>query len=218
MSNIGIMTRMQKLGKALMTPVAVLPAAALLLRFGQPDLLNLPWMASAGNALFSHLALLFAVGIAIGLADDNNGVAGLAAVVGYFVLTEVAKSFNKDIDMSFLAGFIVGILSGVLYNKYKAIRVPSVLGFFGGKRFVPIVTSFATLVLGVIAGYLWPLVQNGINSLGNTIAHSGSVGAFFFGTLNRLLLPFGLHHVINSFTWFQFGTFTNAAGKVEPVI
>ncbi|MDI6813122.1 MAG: N-acetylglucosamine-specific PTS transporter subunit IIBC [Desulfitobacteriaceae bacterium] len=204
----------QKLGKALMTPVAVLPAAALLLRLGQPDVFNLPWMASAGDAIFSNLALIFAIGIAIGLAEENNGVAGLAATVGYFVLTKVAVTFNKDINMGVLAGILVGILSGYLYNRFKATKLPDFLGFFGGKRFVPILTSFATLGLGVIMGYVWPLLQNGINAVGNAIASSGTIGAFFFGILNRLLLPFGLHHVINSLVWFQFGTFTNAAGKV----
>jgi N-acetylglucosamine PTS system EIICBA or EIICB component len=214
MKKSGILASMQKLGKALMMPVACLPAAALLLRLGQPDVLNIHWMAAGGAGIFDHLALLFAVGIAIGLADDNNGVAGLAAVVGYFVLTQVAVTFDKTINMGVLAGFIVGILSGYLYNRFKAIRVPSFLGFFGGKRFVPIITSFSTLLLGIVAGYVWPLIQDGINSVGNTVAASGAVGAFFFGTLNRLLIPFGLHQVINTVTWFQFGTFTNAAGKI----
>ncbi|CAA7602244.1 protein-Npi-phosphohistidine-sugar phosphotransferase [Acididesulfobacillus acetoxydans] len=204
----------QRLGKALMTPVAVLPAAALLLRLGQPDVFNLPWMSEAGNAIFGNLALIFAIGIAIGLAEDNNGVAGLAATVGYFVLTKVAVTFNKTIDMGVLAGILVGILSGYLYNRFKATKLPDFLGFFGGKRFVPILTSLTTLILGVIMGYVWPLVQNGINAVGNTIASSGTIGAFFFGLLNRLLLPFGLHHVINSLVWFQFGTFTTPAGKV----
>ncbi|KLU61584.1 PTS system glucose-specific EIICBA component [Peptococcaceae bacterium CEB3] len=204
----------QKLGKALMTPVAVLPAAALLLRLGQPDVFNLPWMSEAGNAIFGNLALIFAIGIAIGLAEDNNGVAGLAATVGYFVLTKVAVTFNKSIDMGVLAGILVGILSGYLYNRFKATKLPDFLGFFGGKRFVPILTSLTTLILGVIMGYVWPLVQNGINAVGNTIASSGTIGAFFFGLLNRLLLPFGLHHVINSLVWFQFGTFTTPAGKI----
>lgn len=210
----GFLAGVQKLGKAMMTPVAVLPAAALLLRLGAPDVFNIPWMFAAGAAIFDNLPIIFAIGIAIGFADENNGVAGLAALVGYFVLTKVAVTFNKDINMGVLAGIIIGILAGKLYNKYKAIKVPDFLGFFGGKRFVPIITSLYSLILGVIAGYGWPLIQNGINKLGTSIANSGSIGAFFFGFLNRLLIPFGLHHVINTLTWFQFGSFTNAAGKV----
>lgn len=205
---------LQRLGKALMTPVAVLPAAALLLRLGAGDVLNLKWMAAAGGAIFDNLALLFAIGIAIGLAEENNGVAGLAGAVGYFVLTKVAGAFDQTINMGVLAGIVSGCLAAMLYNKFKAIRVPSFLGFFGGKRFVPIVTSFYTLILGVVAGYGWPLVQKLISSFGNTIATSGAIGGFIFGTLNRLLIPLGLHHVINSFVWFQFGEFVDAAGKV----
>lgn len=212
--NNKLLSNVQRLGKALMTPVAVLPAAGILLRLGADDVLGLKWMFAAGDAIFGNLALIFAIGIAIGLADENNGVAGLAAAVGYFTLTKVAVTFNEDINMGVLAGIIVGCLSGYLYNKYKAVRLPDFLGFFGGKRFVPIVTAFATLLLGVFAGYIWPLVQDGINAFGNSIAASGSVGAFFFGFLNRLLIPFGLHHVTNSIVWFQFGTFTDAAGKI----
>lgn len=220
--NNKVLTSLQRLGKSLMTPVAALPAAALLLRIGQADVWKpfgilpngIPWMAAAGNAIFGNLALIFAVGIAVGLADENNGVAGLAAVVGYYVLTTVAVTFNKDINMGVLAGIFVGILAAYLYNKYKAKRLPDFLGFFGGRRFVPIVTSFWTLVIGVIMGYVWPLIQNAINAFGNAVANAGAIGAFVFGVLNRLLIPFGLHHVLNSLFWFQFGSFTNAAGKV----
>ena len=206
--------KLQRLGKALMTPVAVMPAAALLMRLGAGDVLNLPWMANAGSAIFNNLPLLFAIGIAIGLADENNGVAGLAAAVGYWVLTLVATTFDAGINMGVLAGIISGVLAAYLYNKYKAIRVPDFLGFFGGKRFVPIVTSLYALILGVLAGFVWPHIQNYISTFGNVIATSGATGGFIFGFLNRLLIPLGLHHVINSFTWFQFGEFVDAAGKV----
>lgn len=211
---MNIMSYVQKLGKALMTPVAVLPAAALMLRLGAPDILNWPWMFQAGDAIFGNLALIFAVGIAVGLAKENNGVAGLAALVGYFVLTKVATSFDKTINMGVLAGFFSGITAGYLYNKYNDVRLPDVLGFFSGRRFVPIVMSFYMLVTGVFAGYVWPLLQQGLNTFGNAIATSGSMGALIFGILNRALIPVGLHHVMNSLVWFQFGTFTTEAGKV----
>lgn len=217
------LSKIQRMGKAIMTPVAALPAAGLLLRLGQPDvwqkiapeaLVNgIPWMAAAGGAIFENLALIFAIGIAVGLSEENNGVSGLAAAIGYFVLTKVATTFNDKINMGVLAGVIVGILAAYLYNKYKAIKVPDFLGFFGGKRFVPIITSIYTLILGVIFGYVWPLIQNGINAFGNSVAGSGPIGAFLFGFFNRLLIPFGLHHVFNSLFWFQFGSFTDAAGK-----
>ena len=212
MSNV--MGYVQKLGKALMTPVAVLPAAALMLRLGSSDVLNLTWMAQAGDAVFGNLALIFAVGIAIGLAKENNGVAGLAALVGYFVLTKVAVSFDKTINMGVLAGFLSGMTAGYLYNKYNDVRLPDFLGFFSGRRFVPIIMSFYMLAVGVLAGYVWPMLQHGLNAFGNFITSSGPVGAGIFGVLNRALIPFGLHHVLNSLTWFQFGTFTTEAGKV----
>lgn len=212
MSNV--MGYVQKLGKALMTPVAVLPAAALMLRLGAPDVLNLTWMFQAGDAIFGNLALIFAVGIAVGLAKENNGVAGLAALVGYFVLTKVAVSFDKSINMGVLAGFFSGITAGYLYNKYNDVRLPDFLGFFSGRRFVPIIMSFYMLVTGVLAGYIWPMLQHGLNAFGNFITSSGPVGAGIFGLFNRALIPFGLHHVLNSLTWFQFGTFTTEAGKV----
>lgn len=212
--NNKVLGGLQKLGKALMTPVAVLPAAALLLRLGAPDVFNIVWMAKAGSAIFDNMALIFAIGIAVGLAEDNNGVSGIAAAVGYLTITNVALSFNDKINMGVLAGVIVGVVSGLLYNKFRDIQLPQFLGFFGGKRFVPIITSLTCVVLGVIAGFVWPMIQDGLNAFGNSIATAGAIGALIFGILNRLLIPFGLHHVLNAIFWFQFGTFTDASGKV----
>lgn len=209
-----VLTFFQKLGKSLMTPVAVLPAAGLLLRLGQPDLFNLPWMSAAGSAIFNNLALIFAIGIAVGFAEENNGVSAIAATVGYFVLTMVATSINSTINMGVLGGILVGVIAGLLYNKYKAIKLPDFLGFFGGRRFVPIITSFYMLLLGLVMGYVWPVIQNGLDAFSKGIAGLGAFGAFLFGFFNRLLIPVGLHHVLNSYFWFQYGSFTNAAGKV----
>lgn len=213
---------LQKLGKSLMTPIAALPVASLMLRLGQADVWEpmgilpngIPWMAAAGGALFDNLALIFAIGIAVGLADENNGVAGLASTIGFLVLTTVAKSFDETINMGVLAGIYSGILGALLYNKYKAIKLPDFLGFFGGRRFVPILTSFWMLISGVILGYVWPLIQGGIDSFGNMLANAGVIGSFIYGIANRALIPFGLHHVLNSLFWFQFGTFKDAAGKI----
>ena len=219
----------QLLGKAIMIPIAALPVAALMLRLGKADVWGpnlfggngIPWMVAAGEAVINQMNLLFAIGISVGLADDNNGSAGLAGAIGYFVFTNVTYSFadqlyqgSSIIDMGVLAGMIAGIVAGLLYNKYKEIRLPQFLGFFGGKRFVPIVTSFVMLLLGLVFGGIWPNIQESINSFGNTIATSGIIGAFIFGFLNRLLIPFGLHHALNSIFWFQFGEFTTANGEV----
>ncbi len=208
--NNKVLGMFQKLGKAMMTPVAVMPAAAILNRLGAADVLDLPWMAGAGAAIFNNLPIIFAVGIAIGLAKQNNGTAGLAAVVGYFTITNVAISFDSSIDMGVLAGIIVGILTGYLYNKFNDIQLPEFLGFFGGKRFVPIITSVSCLILGIGAGFVWPSIQGALDTFGNQMAAAGAIGAFVFGLLNRLLLPFGLHHVFNSIFWFQFGSYPKA--------
>ena len=205
---------LQKLGKALMLPVAVLPAAALLLRLGADDVLNIPFVMQAGAAIFDNLALLFAVGIAVGVAFDGGGAAALAGAVGYFTLTKAVVTINPAINMGVLAGIVSGVTAGMLYNKYHDARLPDVLGFFGGKRFVPIATSIASIVLALVFGYAWPPVQDAIHGVGEWLLGAGLTGAFTFGTLNRLLLPLGLHHVLNSMVWFVFGEFTNAAGAV----
>ncbi len=204
---------LQKLGKALMMPVAVLPAAALLLRLGAPDVFNIPVVMAAGNAVFSNLPLIFALGVSIGLAS-GDGAAALAAGVGYFVLTSVLSKINSEINMGVLAGIITGIVAANLYNRYKDIKLPDFLGFFGGKRFIPIVTAFAMLILGIVFGFIWPPIQQGIYAAGQWIIQAGALGVFIYGFLNRLLIPFGLHHVINSLVWFVFGEFTTTAGKV----
>lgn len=125
---------LQRIGKALMLPIAVLPAAGLLLRFGQPDLLNIPFIANAGNAIFSNLALIFAMGVAIGFAKDNNDAAALSGAIGYLVLTQGTLALNKDINMGVLGGILTGIIAGLLYNRFHNVKLPEWLGFFSGRR------------------------------------------------------------------------------------
>ncbi|EHM10670.1 PTS system, N-acetylglucosamine-specific IIBC component [Thermanaerovibrio velox DSM 12556] len=205
---------LQKLGKALMLPVAVLPAAALLLRLGASDVLDIPFIMQAGGAIFDNLPLVFAIGVAVGFAFDGGGAAALAGAVGYLTLTKAMVTINKDINMGVLAGIISGILAGQLYNRFHNVKLPDFLGFFGGKRFVPIASAGCSIALALIFGFIWPPIQQAIHGVGNWIVGAGLVGAFAFGALNRLLLPLGLHHVINSLVWFVFGSFTDKAGKV----
>nr|WP_256737555.1 N-acetylglucosamine-specific PTS transporter subunit IIBC [Pseudomonas sp. dw_358] len=200
---------MQRLGRALMLPVAILPIAGLLLRLGDTDLLNIAIIHSAGDAIFSNLPLIFAIGIAVGFARDNNGTAGLAGAIGYLVLTSTLKVQDAHINMGMLAGIIAGLVGGALYNRFKDIALPPYLAFFGGRRFVPIVTGLTAVLLGLLFGLVWPSVQHGINGLGELMTQSGSIGAFCFGVLNRILIVTGLHHILNNLVWFVFGTFTN---------
>ncbi|MGM8849871.1 N-acetylglucosamine-specific PTS transporter subunit IIBC [Salinicola halophyticus] len=210
-----LMAGIQKLGRSLMLPIAVLPVAGLLLRLGQPDLLDIAFIANAGNAVFSNLALIFAIGVAVGFADDDNGAAGLAGVIGYLVLTAVLETLNPDINMGVLAGIIIGSVAGILYNRYKSIKLPDYLAFFGGRRFIPIVTGLSAVVLGGIFGLIWPPVQQGIDQLGQWLIDAGDLGLFVYGVLNRILIVTGLHHVLNSFVWFVFGSFDGATGDLN---
>jgi N-acetylglucosamine PTS system EIICBA or EIICB component len=205
---------LQRIGKALMLPIAVLPAAGLLLRFGQPDLLNIPFIANAGNAIFANLALIFAIGVAIGFSKDNNGAAALSGAIGYLVLTEGTKALNENINMGVLGGILAGIIAGLLYNRFHDIKLPEWLGFFSGRRFIPIITSLAMVLLAGIAGFAWPPIQDAINGLGNWIIGLGAIGSGIFGFLNRLLIPLGLHHVLNSLFWFQFGEYAGKTGDI----
>ncbi|HFZ0936879.1 TPA: PTS N-acetyl glucosamine transporter subunit IIABC [Klebsiella pneumoniae] len=204
----------QRLGRALQLPIAVLPVAALLLRFGQPDLLNVPFVAQAGGAIFDNLALIFAIGVASSWSKDNAGSAALAGAVGYFVMTKAMVTINPEINMGVLAGIITGLVAGAVYNRWAGIKLPDFLSFFGGKRFVPIATGFFCLILAAIFGYVWPPVQHAIHSGGEWIVSAGALGSGIFGFINRLLIPTGLHQVLNTIAWFQIGEFTNAAGAV----
>ncbi|MDN4496901.1 N-acetylglucosamine-specific PTS transporter subunit IIBC [Pseudomonas mosselii] len=205
---------LQRLGRALMLPIAILPIAGLLLRLGDTDLLDIALLHDAGQAIFANLALIFAIGIAVGFARDNNGTAGLAGAIGYLVLVATLKVIDPKIDMGMLAGIICGLLGGGLYNRFKDIQLPDYLAFFGGRRFVPIATGVSAVFLGLLFGLIWPPIQHGINALGQLMLESGSIGAFFFGVLNRLLIITGLHHILNNLVWFVFGSFQAASGQV----
>ena len=204
----------QRLGRALMLPIAVLPVAGLLLRLGQPDLLDVPLVAQSGKVLFDSLPLLFAIGVAVGFASENHGVAALAAAVGYLILTASLHSMNPAVNMGVLSGIISGLVAGALYNRTKDIRLPSYLSFFGGKRFVAIATGVVCLGLGVGFGVVWPPVQDGINGVGAWLLGAGALGLFVYGVLNRLLLVTGLHHILNTLVWFVFGSYAATGGHV----
>ena len=219
---------LQSIGRALMLPIAVLPAAALLLRLGQPDLLDIAWLAAAGQAVFDNLPALFALGIAVGLTA-GSGAAGVAGLVGYLVFAEVFNTIAPQLgdpeagvdpirSMGVLSGILMGLIAAGLYRRFSDIRLPDYLAFFGGKRFVPIVTAVAAVVLGVVFGLIWPPVNDGVNAAGQAIVGLGALGPGIYGFLNRLLIPLGLHHVINTYVWFQLGTFEGPDGPVQGEI
>ena len=230
----------QKLGRALMLPIAVMPLAALLLRLGQSDLLNIPFMAEAGNAIFANLGILFAVGVAVGFAKESHGAAGLAGAVGFFVTIKAAATLvtippsataglaDAALDLAKLqfkellvarisvpAGILSGLIAGAMYNRFKDIKLPDYLAFFGGRRFVPIITGFCCLGLAVVFGLGWPYLTAGLDSASRSVVASGDVGLFAYGFLNRLLLVTGLHHIINNIAWFILGDYHGVTGDLH---
>jgi N-acetylglucosamine PTS system EIICBA or EIICB component len=230
--------QLQRLGKSLMLPIAVLPAAGILLRLGQDDLLGrihapvigpfFKAMSAAGDALFTNLPLLFAVGVAIGFAKKADGSTALSAAVGYLVVQAVFKTMSPivlagevdksgaqaQINYSVFAGIVVGLLTAWLFDRYHTIKLPSYLGFFGGRRFVPIVVSLVCLFVAFAMSYFYPIFDAGLTGLGKFIGGSGAVGAFVYGFANRMLIPFGLHHILNSYVWFIYGDYQAPDGHV----
>lgn len=211
---------LQKIGKALMTPIAVLPVAALLLRLGFGDIFDgqiALIMKSAGEAIFSNLDLLFGVGIAYGLAKNNDGAAALSGAIGVLIAKAVYGSIDESVNMGVFVGIIIGVIAGTLYNRYHTIKLPEFLGFFGGKRFVPIITAVSAIGVGILAGYFWQYAQGAIDSFSGFIIGLEEFGTFIYGTLNRALIPLGLHHILNSVFWFQLGEYTYLKDGVETV-
>ncbi|WHX47991.1 glucose-specific PTS transporter subunit IIBC [Paenibacillus woosongensis] len=241
---------LQRVGKALMLPVALLPAAGLLLGIGNmlvnPDFLNLvpaldnatvnavaTVMMNAGDIVFTNLALLFAVGVAVGLAG-GDGVAGLAAIIGYLVMnvtmgtvigvtpsmigTDPAYASVLGIPTlgtGVFGGIIVGVLAASMYKRFFKIELPSYLGFFAGKRFVPIMTAATSLLLGLAMVVIWPPIQGGLNAVSHfMLEQNRTLSAFIFGVIERGLIPFGLHHIFYSPFWFEFGEYVNNAGQI----
>jgi N-acetylglucosamine PTS system EIICBA or EIICB component len=230
--------QLQRLGKSLMLPIALLPAAGILLRLGQPDLLGqiktpvigpfFEAMSAAGGAIFANLPLLFAIGVAIGFAKKADGTTALSAAAGYLVIDAVFTTMSPvvlegvtnqageqaTINYSVFAGIVVGLVTAWLFDKYHNIQLPPYLGFFGGRRFVPIATSLASLIIGFGLSYFYPIFNTGLTAVGAFIGGTGAIGAFVYGFVNRMLIPIGLHHIVNTYIWFIYGDYTTTAGDV----
>jgi PTS system N-acetylglucosamine-specific IIC component len=231
---------LQPLGRALMLPIAVLPVAGLLLRLGQPDLLNIGFMAAAGDAIFSNLGLLFAIGVAVGLARENNGAAGLAGVVCFLIATEGAKTLlhvpadvtgglvaaHADLasaayktkalaKLSVPIGIISGVIGGLFYNRFSTFKLPEYLAFFSGRRFVPIISGLAGLLIAALIGWGYDGINAGVDTASRAIVGSGEIGLLVFGFLNRILIVTGLHHILNNIAWFVVGDFHGTTGDLR---
>lgn len=241
---------LQKVGKALMLPVSILPAAGLLLAIGNalqnPSLLEraaflngntmqmiAKAMEASGGVVFDNLSVLFAIGVAVGLAG-GEGVAGIAALVGYLILNKtmgVLMGVTPDMvaqDQAYatilgiptlqtgvFGGIIIGVLAASMYNRFFKIELPQFLGFFAGKRFVPIVTAASAFLLGIAMMFIWPPIQHGLNTFSHSMIDANpTAAAFVFGLIERSLIPFGLHHIFYSPFWFEFGQYVTKAGEM----
>jgi PTS system N-acetylglucosamine-specific IIC component len=231
---------LQPLGRALMLPIAVLPVAALLLRLGQPDLLDIAFVSAAGDAIFAHLGLLFAVGVATGFARDGNGAAALAGVVCFLVIGQGMRIFidvppdalkNVTGDAVAMAsnaykqaavaklevpiGILSGLIGGKFYNRFATVAFPEYLAFFSGRRFVPIAAGVTGLAIAAVLGFSFEHINAGVDGASRAIVDAGGIGLFAFGVLNRLLLVTGLHHIINNVAWFVVGDFEGTTGDLR---
>lgn len=216
----------QRLGRSLMLPVAVLPVAAILSGIGYwiknanggADNIGSAFLSAAGGALLDNLALLFAVGVSIGMAKKSDGTSALAGLVSWLTVTTMlspatmaalAGAAVEDVEPAFtkiqnvFVGIICGLIGAWCYNRFKDTKLPDALSFFSGKRSVAIVTAGLSLVLAIVLMFVWPFVYGGLVGFGEWIVTLGPVGAGIYGFFNRLLIPLGLHHALNSVFWFD---------------
>ncbi|RWX55844.1 PTS glucose transporter subunit IIBC [Photobacterium chitinilyticum] len=218
---MNVFSTMQKMGRSLMLPVACMPAAGILLGIGGnsevakflPEIVA-QVMTEAGLGVFANMALLFAIGVALGFTK-NDGVAALAAALGYLTMTRVLGVVAEGTDTGVFGGVIMGLVAAQLFNKYHDIKLPTYLGFFGGKRFVPIVTSLAACFVAGILAFVWQPIGAGIHTFSEWAAYQSPEVAFgIYGIVERSLIPFGLHHIWNAPFFYEVGEFTTAAGEV----
>lgn len=220
------MKYLQRLGKSLMLPVAALPVASILMGIGYwidptgwgANSVVSAFLLKAGGALIDNMAILFAIGVAVGMSDDNDGTAGLAGLVSWLVITTLlapgAVGMFKHIDVKAVdpafskiqtqfIGIVAGLIGAYCYNKFKSTKLPDALGFFSGKRSVAIVTAAMSILAALILFFIWPVVYGALVSFGKAIVSTGAIGAGIYAFFNRLLIPFGLHHALNSVFWFD---------------
>jgi len=233
---------LQKLGRALMLPVAVLPAAAILMGIGYAidpsgwgaDSPTAAFLIKAGSSILDNIPYLFAVGVALGLSKDKDGSAALSGLVAFLVIKTLLSTDSvamlqginpEDVNVAFakienaFIGMLSGIVASVMYNKFSKTQLPAAFAFFSGKRLVPILSAVSMLVIAVILLFLWPAIYSGLVSFGTQISKLGAIGAGLYGFFNRLLIPTGLHHALNAVFWFDLagindiGNFWNGKGE-----
>ena len=222
---------LQKLGKSLMLPVACLPICGILMGIGYAlcpatmqggEVTGIIqqigyYLVKAGGALIDNMAILFAIGVGVGMSDENDGTGGLAALVSWLMITNllstanvsVIRTLSEDATLAFdkiqnpFIGIIAGIIGALCYNRFKSTKLPDWLSFFSGKRCVAIVAGVVSIIVSVVLLFVWPILFGALVALGEGIASLGAVGAGLYAFFNRLLIPFGLHHALNNVFWFD---------------
>ncbi|MZQ81720.1 PTS glucose transporter subunit IIA [Paenibacillus sp. 5J-6] len=214
------MGNLQQLGRSLMLPTIALPIAAVLLSLG-----NLPWdgihasgfgdmLLLAGNTVFDYIPIIFAVGVALGLTE-SAGIAGLSAMLGYFMFTRLIEhSLGSHFQLGVPGGILIGLLAAIIYHRCKEIKLPEYIQFFGGPRMVPLIMGMCTLIVSYVMIVIGPFLEDGMGKLSNWLLGLGGFGAFVYGIAHRLLVPSGLHHILNNFFWFQVGAYKTPSGQM----
>lgn len=214
------MGNLQQLGRSLMLPTMALPIAAVLLRLG-----DLPWDAIhasgfgdmlllAGNTVFDYMPIIFAVGVALGLTE-SAGIAGLSAMLGYFMFTRLIEhALGAQFQLGVPGGILIGLLAAIIYHRCKEIKLPEYIQFFGGPRMVPLIMGLCTLVVSYVMIGIGPYLEKGMGIFSNWLLGLGGFGTFIYGIAHRLLVPSGLHHILNNFFWFQVGAYETSSGHI----
>jgi len=215
---MNIFGNLQKVGKSLMLPVSVMPVAGILLGVGAAKFSVIPAVASelmmnAGDAIFGNMALLFAIGVALGFTK-NDGVAGLAAVVGYSIMMKTIEVIAPGTNTGVLGGIIAGGIAAIMFNRFFNVVLPDYLGFFAGKRSVPIMTGFTAIFAGIVLAFVWPPIGSAIAGFSHWAANQNPTVAFgLYGIIERSLIPFGLHHIWNVPFFYEAGSCVNSSGE-----
>ena len=205
----------QKLGRAMLLPVAAMPLAGLIMRLSADDMLNIPVIGAAGNAVFGNLDILFAIGVTIGFAKTKDK--GIPALTGFLAIATLKKGLeimNPAVNMGIFGGIISGLIAAWTYNRFKEQKLPMVFSYFAGEKFPLTMVMILQTITSVVFGFLWPFAQAGIDSFARLLVNMGALGVGIFMFLNRLLIPFGLHHVLNTYVYYDLGSYTAPSGEV----
>lgn len=211
----GALKQLSKLGRAMLVPMTALPVSGLVTLVFGANMLNIPFVANAGWVAINNMDILFAVGAVMAYTKTKDKVNPMiAGILSVLVLKSVLGDLNEDISMGIFAGIIMGCITSFVYNHTRELKTPSVVEFFTGDKFVITLMPVYSVLMGMLLSVVWPPIQDGLNAFSLGLGSLGAVGVFLFGFLNRLLIPVGLHHVVNSYIYFAIGSWTNASGDV----